>query len=172
MSTREATLARLIEEEWPKLRRYFRTLVPESDVLDLVQNTMLAYVESDGPSDRAKERAYLWGIAWRQSQRYYEKHSRKGVPFDSAVHTASQLDGSFTSQLDRRDRLVAALHGIPVQQQSAMILRHCEGLTLEEIAEALELSLATVKRYLTAAEQTLRAELGTLDGLPAAYEKL
>jgi RNA polymerase sigma factor (sigma-70 family) len=172
MATREATLARLIEEEWPKLRRYFRTLVPESDVLDLVQNTMLAYVESDGPSDQAKERAYLWGIAWRQSQRYYEKHSRKGVPFDSAVHTASQLDGSFTSQLDRRDRLVAALHRIPVQQQSAMVLRHCEGLTLEEIAEALELSLATVKRYLTAAEQTLRADLGTLDGLPAAYEKL
>jgi RNA polymerase sigma factor (sigma-70 family) len=172
MATREATLARLIEEEWPKLRRYFRTLVPESDVLDLVQSTMLAYVESDGPSDPAKERAYLWGIAWRQSQRYYEKHSRKNVPFDSAVHTASQLDGSFTSQLDRRDRLVAALHSIPLQQQSATILRHCEGLTLEEVAEALELSLATVKRYLTAAEQTLRGELGTLDGLPAAYEKL
>ena len=82
MAAREATLARLIEEEWPKLRRYFRTLVPESDVLDLVQSTMLAYVESEGPSDPAKERAYLWGVAWRQSQRYYEKHRRKGVPFE------------------------------------------------------------------------------------------
>lgn len=172
MTQRDELLESLIRNEWPKLRRYFRTLVPESDVLDLVQSTMLAYVESDGPREPGKERAYLWGIAFRQTLRFYEKHRRKNVPFDSAIHTAMDLGPSLSSRLDRQNRLAGALHAIPVQQQSAVLLRHCEDLKLEEVAEALEVSLATVKRYLSAAEESLRTELGSLDGIAAEYEKL
>ncbi|MBK8219368.1 MAG: sigma-70 family RNA polymerase sigma factor [Myxococcales bacterium] len=72
-TTREQELERLIRDEWPKLRRFFHTKVPEADVLDLVQATMLAFVEgrtraTSGP------RAYLWGIARLQVLKHYEKH--------------------------------------------------------------------------------------------------
>lgn len=172
MATRDEMLEGLIKNEWPKLRRYFRTLVPESDVLDLVQSTMLAYVESAGPREPGKERAYLWGIAWRQTLRFYEKHRRKAVPFDSAVHSAMDLGHTLSSRLDKQSRLAGALHAIPVQQQSAVLLRHCEDLKLEEIAEALDVSLATVKRYLASAEERLRVELGSLEGIAREYKNL
>jgi len=38
-------------------------------------------------------------------------------------------------------------------------LRHGEGLMLEEVAEAMDISLATVKRYLAAAKRDLQQEL-------------
>ncbi|MBK8219367.1 MAG: hypothetical protein IPK71_37060 [Myxococcales bacterium] len=42
----------------------------------------------------------------------------------------------------------------------AFELRHGEELSLEETAAALDVSLATVKRYLSAAEDKLRVILG------------
>ena len=167
---RDAILQRLIKAEWPKLRRFFRTKVAEGDVLDLVQNTMLAYV--DGSPERGKERQYLWGIARKQVLKHYEKHRRETEAFDSSVHRATDVGPSLSSKLDRRNRVVAALLTLPADQQMAVELRHGEDLKLEEVAEALGVSLATVKRYLAAAEDTLRAQLGDLAAVIEGYAKL
>src|SRR6188472_3845017 len=45
-------------------------------------------------------------------------------------------------------RLYALLDRLSTRERLVLILRHVEGMTLEEIAEAMELSLATVKRAL------------------------
>lgn len=172
MTSRERTLDRLIQAEWPKLRRFFRTKVSESDVLDLAQNTLLAYVESGGPSEAGHERAFLWGIARKQVLKHYEKHRRVGVAFDSTIHGAGDLAPSLSSKLDLRNRLVAALASLPADQQMAIELRHGEGLQLDEVAAALDVSLATAKRYLAAAEQKLEAALGDLRAISAGYAKL
>lgn len=172
MTTPDAALENLIANEWPKLRRFFRTKVAEGDVLDLAQSTMLAYVEGGGPSEPGKEAQYLWGIARKQVLKHYEKHRRELQPFDSTIHTALDLGPSLSSRLDRRNRLVAALQTLPSDHQMAIELRHGEGLKLEEVAEALEVSLATAKRYLSAAEQKLRSELGSLDAIVGAYAQL
>lgn len=171
MSTRDEILEGLIKNEWPKLRRFFRTKVPEGDVLDLVQSTMLAYVEG-GPRDASSARAYLWGIARKQVLKHYDKHRRHSEAFDSAIHTAMDLGPGVSSKLDNRNRLTAAMHTLPADQQMAIELRHGEELKLEEVAEALEVSLATAKRYLSAAEEKLRAELGTVDAIAKGYAKL
>lgn len=171
-TTRDATLERLIKHEWPKLRRFFRTKVAEGDVLDLVQNTMLAYVEGGGPSEPGKERQYLWGIARKQVLKHYEKHRRETQPFDSTVHTAMDLGPSLSSKLDLRNRMVAALLTLPADQQMAIELRHGEDLKLEEVAAALDVSLATAKRYLAAAEDKMRAALGDLGAVAEGYAKL
>lgn len=172
MATRDSILEDLIRNEWPKLRRFFRTGVPESDVLDLVQNTLLAYVEGGGPREPGKERAYLWGIARKQQLRFYEKHRRQTQPFDSTIHTATDLGTTLSSRLDKQNRLSRALQLLPTDQQIAVMLRHGEDLKLEEVADALEVSLATVKRYLAAGEESLRSELGTLEGFAEEYSKL
>ena len=168
---RDAILEQLIREEWPKLRRFLRTKVPEADVLDLVQATMLAFVEGRARAT-AGERAYLWGIVRLQVLKHYEKHRRETQPFDSSIHTAMDLGPSLSSKLDSRNRLIAALHTLPVDQQMAIELRHGEGLKLEEVAEALDVSLATAKRYLGAAEEKMRAELGSTEAVADGYAKL
>ncbi len=51
-------------------------------------------------------------------------------------------------------RLYSLLDRLSTRERLVLVLRHIEGMTLEEIAEAMELSLATVKRGLRRA--TLR----------------
>ena len=170
-ATRDMVLESLIRDEWPKLRRFFRTKVADADVLDLVQQTMLGFVEGRARAT-AGERAYLWGIARFQVLKHYEKH-RPAMPFDSSLHTALQLGPSLSSRLDGRTRLLRALHTLPVDHQIAFELRHGEELPLEEVAAAIGVSLATVKRYLAAAEEKMRAELGAeSSGARDAYTRL
>jgi len=66
---------------------------------------------------------------------------------------------TFSSRLDRRTQLLKALQALPLDHQIALELRHGEGQSLEEVAESVGVSLATVKRYLAAGEERLRAEL-------------
>jgi RNA polymerase sigma-70 factor (ECF subfamily) len=168
---REQELERLIRDEWPKLRRFFHTKVPEGDVLDLVQATMLAFVEGRARAT-AGLRPYLWGIARLQVLKHYEKH-RGSTPFDSQVHTALDTGPSLSTRIDSRSRLLRALHQLPADHQMAFELRHGEELSLEEVAAALDVSLATAKRYLAAAEEKLRAILGAeADQAAAEYTNL
>ncbi|GAB4209414.1 MAG: hypothetical protein OHK0013_28850 [Sandaracinaceae bacterium] len=170
LTDRNALLDSLIAREWPKLRRFFRTKVPDADVLDLTQETLLAFVEKQ--PDATDHRAYLWGIARRMVLKHYEK-VRGSEPFDSATHTTLDVGRSLSSRLDDRQRLLRALHTLPIDQQIAVELRHGEELSLEEVAAALGVSLATVKRYLAAAERTLRELLGDeADGVRTLYERI
>ena len=167
---RKALLNRLIDAEWPKLRRFFRTKVPDADVLDLAQGTMLAFVEKTDVV--ADDRAYLWGIARRMVLKHYEKH-RAAEPFDSTIHTALDMGRSLSSRLDDRHRLLRALHTLPVDHQMAFELRYGEELSLEEVAAAIGVSLATAKRYIAAAEEKLRAALGAdVGAVRGMYEQL
>lgn len=157
-SERDHTLESLIRNEWPKLRRFFRTKAPDAETLDLVQQTMLAFVEGRARAE-GSERWYLWGIAHKQVLKLYGKH-RSSVPFDSSIHTAMDLGPSLSSRIDQRTRLLRALHALPLDHQSAFELRHGEGLSLQEVSEALGVSLATTNRYLSLAQTKLRELLG------------
>jgi RNA polymerase sigma-70 factor (ECF subfamily) len=53
-----------------------------------------------------------------------------------------------------------ALSQLPAEERIALVLRRVEGMELAEVAERMNLSLATVKRRLTAAEQRLRRAQG------------
>lgn len=170
---REAILENLIKTEWPNLRRFFRTKVPEGEVLDLVQATMLAYVESDGPKEVGKEKQYLMGIAWKKVLRYYEtKHRRTGEVFNSELHRVTDVGPSLSSKLDTRNRVVAALQSLTADEQVAIELRHGEEMKIDAVADSMGKSPATVKRYLASAEEKLRAELGDLRAVTDAYRDL
>ena len=52
-------------------------------------------------------------------------------------------------------RLYGLLNKLGTRERLVLVLRHVEGMTLEEIAEAMEISLATVKRALRRASTRL-----------------
>lgn len=172
-TSRDRVLETLIRDEWPKLRRFFRTKVPDADVMELVQSTMLAFVEGRARAAASgSDRGYLWGIARLQVLKHYERH-RPATPFDSTMHTALDTGPSLSSRIDGRTRLLRALHTLPVDHQIAFELRHGEELSLEEVAAALEVSLATAKRYLAAAQERLRTVLGAeLEEAPREYGRI
>ncbi len=55
----------------------------------------------------------------------------------------------------RSRRLYSLLDLLSTRERLVLVLRHVEGMTLEEIAEAMEMSLATVKRTLRHASTRL-----------------
>ena len=59
-----------------------------------------------------------------------------------------------------RIALAAALRGLAPRQREAIALRYLAGLSVEEVAEVLSLSVNTVKTHTSRGIETLRASLG------------
>ncbi|HEX8293197.1 MAG TPA: sigma-70 family RNA polymerase sigma factor [Pyrinomonadaceae bacterium] len=63
-------------------------------------------------------------------------------------------------------RVMRALGGLTEQQRLIFLLKHREGMTSQEIAEALNCSAGTVKKSLFRSVEKLRAALGVGEELP------
>ena len=64
--------------------------------------------------------------------------------------------------LEFADRVSTAINGLPEKYREPIVLRHAAELSYEEIAEALELPLGTVKTRIFRARDALRKSLGDL----------
>jgi RNA polymerase sigma-70 factor (ECF subfamily) len=95
---------------------------------------------------------------------------RQTMPLDSGVQTDSgeverQYEDTGDSPQDtlergeRGDRIRAALRKLPEYQQSMILMYHAEQLSYEEISEALDLPIGTVKSRLNRARMSLREHL-------------
>ena len=96
--------------------------------------------------------------------------NKQTVSLDNAMQTD---DGDFERQVEdegpgpdelveknERERLVqTALQKIPEYQRAMLVMYHVENLTYEEIAEALDLPIGTVKSRLNRARLSLRDQL-------------
>jgi RNA polymerase sigma-70 factor (ECF subfamily) len=89
----------------------------------------------------------------------------------------AETGGSAPVDYEARDTLLRIQHildGMKDKHRAVFVLRHVEGMDLQEIADGLDISLATVKRYLVKAmaaieraatrDETLRDRLGLSEG--------
>ncbi|WP_434419060.1 RNA polymerase sigma factor [Nannocystis pusilla] len=144
-----STIAALVNAHADALNRFFRSSgVPYADAQDLAQETLQTLLERD-PATIEKPRAFLMGIA-RKKLLQFRTRTRTSEEFRS-----SQTPHAVTSpsqRMDRRLRVQILLQRLDEEERTAFLLR-CEGLALEEIAEQMELSLATIKRRLAEARR-------------------
>ncbi|MCA9575525.1 MAG: sigma-70 family RNA polymerase sigma factor [Sandaracinaceae bacterium] len=152
----------LIKSEWPKLERFFRSKVPYGDIQDVAQNTLLAYVKRVGTPIK-DQRGYLWQIARNQVADMYRRRRVLPDGFDSSVHSVMNFGPTMSSVINRKNQLTKALQSLALDQQTAIELKYGEGLTDSEAAIALEVSVATYKRYVSAGLSTLRDQYGVTD---------
>lgn len=155
-------LRAIIVAEYPRVKRYMRSKLPEPECYDAAHAALQAFLAID-PARMRNPGAFLMGVARKHVLKYFERH-RPSEKFDSTMMSVAQLGTSLSGRLDRRNRLMHALRTLPVDHQTAFELRHAEGMSLEEVAEALDVSLATVKRYLDHARSNLAKLLGSHDG--------
>lgn len=153
----KARLRTLVERELPKLKRFFRSKLPEPDCYDIAQETLRAFLQAD-TSKVDQPAGYLWGIAHKQVARYFDRR-RKGEQFDSTTMSVVDMGTTLSVRLDRHNQLVNALRTIPVEEQIAFELRYGEDCSLEEVAEATGVSLSTVKRRIASAREKLASRL-------------
>jgi len=59
-------------------------------------------------------------------------------------------------------RVLAAVQQLPEKQRAVLLLRHIEGLKLEEIAETLDMPIGTVKTMLFRGREAVRKMVGEL----------
>ena len=88
------------------------------------------------------------------------RQNEDGRPLEDATPTALRHeDGELHEDIVEIDRALAALDTLDPQQAKVVEMRYFAGLTVEETAEALGISPATVKREWSMARAWLRCEL-------------
>jgi RNA polymerase sigma-70 factor (ECF subfamily) len=134
-----------------------------ADVDELVQDTFLECTRSrDRFRRQSSFRTYLFAIArfvlmayWRRKRR-----SDEAIDFDEiSVAGLSTSAGTRLARAEARQRLLAALRELPVEQQVLLELRYWEELEAEQLAEVFEFEPATTRSRLHRARQALRERL-------------
>jgi len=151
----------LFERHAPMVNRLARRLLgPGVDASDLVQD---AFVEALLGIGRLKNgqafQAWLGSIVVRTAHKV-RRRRRLLERFGLYRHPPVDMDG-FCSPAAPPDVAaeLRAIYGLlatlPVEAHLALVLRRVEGMSIDQIAEQMRLSVSTVKRRLAAAEALL-----------------
>jgi RNA polymerase sigma-70 factor, ECF subfamily len=150
----------------PDLHGTVRRLLANSvDADDVVQDTFATAFEIWGQlRDPSKLRQWLMQIAIRKvHRRFRRRRLLRALGLDKSADDATLelsahagTDAETRAELGMLDRLLAEL---PTHDRVAWMLRHVEGLALDEVANECGCSLATVKRRIAAAQARISAHV-------------
>jgi RNA polymerase sigma factor (TIGR02999 family) len=166
-------LKALVAEVYAELRRMAGGLLREERADHTLQPTALvheAYLRLTGLREmRIENRRHFYGAAAIAMRRILVDHARtrraekrggpdvQRVPLDEAVNTPIDVRLDF----ERLDDALEELAGFAPEQARVVELRYFVGLSIEETADVMEVSPATVKRHWVFARTWL---LRALDG--------
>lgn len=138
-----------------------RLIGRDSDVDDLVQD---AFIDAFGGLERLREPEAFVGwlravIVHRASKLIRKRRllrrlglGRESLAIDPDSLIASSAPVDAVAELRK---LYRAIECLPAELRVPLVLRRMEGLSLDEVAELTQTSLATVKRRITEAERRL-----------------
>jgi RNA polymerase sigma-70 factor (ECF subfamily) len=165
---REA-LSPLMERHYSRLYRIALSYLRDPDeALDAAQETFVkAYQNAHKWNAESEVAPWLTRVAVNSAIDRYRRRKRRFSIMEPLA------EGDHDSQITAEDpsperkllgrelseRISIALRTLPATQRAVFVLRHYEGLSLEEIARTLEISLGTVKSSLHRALRRLRPRL-------------
>jgi RNA polymerase sigma factor (TIGR02999 family) len=149
---------RVLAASYLRKERPNHTLQPTA----LVHEAFLRLVESTAPW---RDRAHFFGVAAQAMRRILVDHARKRqsakrgqAPVLLTLDEAIGLPGR-NAELVALDDALRTLSALDPRQERIVELRCFGGLTIDETAEALELSPATIKREWATAKAWMAREL-------------
>jgi RNA polymerase sigma factor (sigma-70 family) len=156
-SGHEEAFTILYQRHHQALYRYCRSLVgAEADAQDALQSAMTgALVALRGGRRDAPIRPWLFRIAYNESM----TQLRRRRPLCELAEELPALDGSPESTVEQRDRitrLLADLGELPERQRGALMMREFSGLSHQEVAEALGMSVGAAKQTVFEARRSLQ----------------
>lgn len=145
----------------------FRLLGRSADVDDLVQETFArAFASLESLRDPAAFAGWIQGIlvrtalAWIRKRRIFARigFGRESLRVDLDLVTSRVA--SPEQQLELR-RAYVAIEGMRADVRVALVLHRIDGMSLEDVARSMNVSLATVKRRIAEGQHALA---GVLEG--------
>lgn len=135
-----------------------RLLRADHEIDDLIQETFLTALDSIHSVEKPESlRAFLATIAVRKALRTLAKRRRRRVLFGFfALFGATHSDPRAQAPADD---LRESLQHLPEELRVPWVLARVEDWTLQEVAKACAMSLATTKRRLALADERLRGRL-------------
>ena len=156
----------LVRRYQTSLHRYALGMLGDRDVAtDVVQDGFIkAYTQLGACRDTSRFDSWLFRIVRNAALDRLKSRSRKSVPIEDIVAFAPDRDGPETrlenAELGRE--VWAALERLPEIQREAFLLKHVEGLSYEEIAERLQVSISALKMRVKRAREELQESLRSL----------
>lgn len=151
--------ASFVRERSRELLRYaFRLCGDAHTAEDLVQESLLrAWRSRASLQDPAAARAWLYTIVRRENARRFERSAPPTgeLPGDDRLAARPQFDTSTEAFVLRR-----ALEALPSDYRDPLLLQVVHGYSLQEIADRLGLTAATVGTRLFRARTKLREAIG------------
>jgi RNA polymerase sigma-70 factor (ECF subfamily) len=158
-------------------RLAYRLTGREQDAEDIVQETFLkAFRQIARFESRSTFATWLYRIAVNCSHDLLRQRPRAGAraslddPADQASVTLADAsaDADPLRQFTRRqirERVQAALGELSTQERSAFVMRHYDGLSIDEIGHVLDLGTSAAKHSVFRAVRKLRRSLEPLSEL-------
>jgi RNA polymerase sigma-70 factor (sigma-E family) len=157
----------------PILRRKAHLLCGDWHLADdLVQDTLVAVyarwprLVRQGWPDAYSSRVLVTRFIDDRRRPWRRESPTESLPDEADPRAARDLDAAEPDHL-----LAAALRAVPSDQRAVLVLRYADDLSLEAVADLLNLSIGTVKSRAARGAERLRAELairhheGTTDAL-------
>lgn len=130
-----------------------------SDAEDVAQDALIAALQRiDTCREPPRFAAWLMTIVRNQAKNWIARRLLRDVPpqpeIVEAMAPERDPDGGF-----ERDRLLAALGVLSLAEREVVLLHDLEGLTHQEIADALDISCVMSRQHLFVARRKLRSVL-------------
>lgn len=132
---------------------------------DLAQNTFLSCYRAIGKWQATGSfKNWLYKIAYREALGYFRKQKRSLEVFTDEGEVPEVVDDrdDVLVELANKEIVEKALQGLPEMYRIVLLLRYYNELSYEEIAEATELPINTVRTHLRRAKQALEKQLQNL----------
>ncbi|CAM3782717.1 RNA polymerase sigma-70 factor, ECF subfamily [Ectopseudomonas alcaliphila] len=153
-----------------ELTHFFRKrLESQADAADLAQDAFAQWLGWRDRNGVEQPRAFLFHIARNLLRDHWRRQQRQGQiePLEVIADTAA-VQPSPLERLDQQQRLrqlARVLEDLPPRRREALILHRFEGLSQNQVAARMGISLSMVEKHIAAAllhcKQQLARETGT-----------
>ena len=164
--------AALFHRHYSAVIRFFRNKAP-AEASDLTQRTFLTcFQRIDALRDPGRFKHWVLGTAYNVLREHLRSARRERIDFTSM--SVADLGSSALSIVARQREhriLLDALRNIPLDLQAALELHYWERMTVQEIADTLEIALGTAKSRLRRGRELVQRHMTAAGDVATSQER-